>query len=186
MSHQSCLVYQATNCIYIKKLYMKLLTVFILVASLFPTGELNSRENPGINQVTEFKTYYNRSRGYKIDYPSFLTMGSGSENADGRTFYSNGRAIQLEVWSRYSEESIKNLYYGDLNNDRYTITYKTLQSSWYVVSGVNLNNGKIFYKKVYYSINESEVRNMILEYPSTRKSQIDPLISRIQKSFSDL
>lgn len=159
----------------------------LLIASLlFSTNEVTAVENihkPA--QSTEFKTYYNRSRGYKIDYPAFLTMGPASENADGRSFYTSGRMVELNVWSSYTNESINSLFNDDLNESNYTITYKSYKSSWYVISGVNRANGKIFYKKVYYSNTEGEVRTMILEYPAARKSLIDPLISRIQQSFKD-
>jgi hypothetical protein len=112
-------------------------------------------------------------------------MGPASANADGRSFYTSGRTVELNVWSSYTDDSMNSLYNDDMYDDNYTITYKSYKSSWYVISGVNRANGKIFYKKVYYSNAAGEVRTMILEYPASRKSVIDPLISRIQQSFKD-
>ncbi|MFN5641070.1 MAG: hypothetical protein ACK4V4_07080 [Sphingobacteriales bacterium] len=165
---------------------MKKLIFAVTASILFNTVQVNAIENDyKPNQSTEFKTYYNRSRGYKIDYPAFLVMGPASANADGRSFYTSGRTVELNVWSSYTDDSMNSLYNDDMYDDNYTITYKSYKSSWYVISGVNRANGKIFYKKVYYSNAAGEVRTMILEYPASRKSVIDPLISRIQQSFKD-
>ena len=163
-----------------------LLSIALIASLAFNTVQENRIEiDHTPTQSTEFKTYYNRSRGYKIDYPAFLVMGPASANADGRSFYTSGRTVELNVWSSYTNESLNRLYNDDMYDDNYTITYKSFKSSWYVISGVNRANGKIFYKKVYYSNAEGEVRTMILEYPASRKSVIDPLISRIQQSFKD-
>lgn len=166
---------------------MKKLSILLIISFLLNTIQANTIENV-VNPTsqTEFRTYYNNSRGYKIDYPAFLTAGPVADNGDGRRFYTSGRVIELAVWSSYTDNSINSLYNDDLYDTNYTITYKSYKSSWYVISGVNRANGKIFYKKVYYSSNEGEVRTMILEYPAQRKSQIDPLISRIQQSFKDI
>jgi hypothetical protein len=135
----------------------------------------------------EYKTYYNRNRMYKIDYPTFLTMGANSQNADGREFFSSGGGIRLSVYSSYyTETSISSQYYSELNDRSLSISYKVLKPTWYVISGVVRGSGKEFYKKVYYSSTYDEQRTMWLEYPQSRMNDFDIIIPHMVRSFKDL
>jgi len=148
----------------------------------------NSIEFP--DSSYNYKTYYNEDRKFKIDYPDFLTMGSPSQNNDGREFITNGGEIRMFVFSSYyteDEGSITNLYKEDLKNEDYSISYKRpLKNEWYVVSGTIISNGKLFYKKVYFSNKYgSQIRTMLIEYPRDKVKMFDTIIPKLLKSFTD-
>ena len=136
----------------------------------------------------EYKTYYNSNRQFKIDYPSFLTMGPAPENGDGREFISDGGEIRLWTYSTYyTDQSISQLYFQELNDENYTITYKVLKTNWYVVSGIDNENGKEFYKKVYYSNQDGgQIRTMFLQYPQTKEKDFDIIIPKMVQTFKDI
>ncbi|MFM7671884.1 MAG: hypothetical protein ACKO6Q_04750 [Bacteroidota bacterium] len=135
----------------------------------------------------EYKTYYNRSRMFKIDYPSFLTMGQGSQNGDGREFYGSGGIVLSVSSSYYTDLSISDRYYNEFADKSQYIEYKVLRPNWYVVSGTSRQTGKEFYKKVYYSNTYGDqIRTMSLEYPKSRMDDFDVIIPRLIQSFKDM
>ena len=147
-----------------------------------------SNANQLSNKKLEFKTYRNSNRQFKIDYPSFLIMMAPPENGDGREFISDGGEVKLLVYSSYSQdESISDLYNQEIKDANYTITYKVAKSNWYVISGIDKENNKKFYKKVYYSNQGGgQVRTMFLEYPQTRQNDFDLIIPRLIQTFKDI
>jgi hypothetical protein len=167
---------------------MKKLLVIVLLAIV---AQLNAGNGRNPFQGYSYKTYTNYSRNFMIKYPSFLTMGRGSENGDGRSFTANGGAVYVSATSSYfttDEGSMQNRYWDDLNNRDYYVTYKRpLSSNWYVVSGTKRSNNKVFYKKVYYSnsSNGTQIRTMYLEYPISWTATFDEVIPVMLKSFKD-
>ena len=152
-------------------------------SEIVKSGETSSNDN--------FKTYTNSSRNFTIDYPSFLTMGSESENGDGRDFINNGGEIKIIASSSNfteNEGSMENRYKDDLNSDDYDITYKrSITSNWYVVSGTIKKNDKAFYIKVYFSnLYGPQIRTLYMEYPKNKKREFDNIIPIMLKSFKDI
>ena len=147
-----------------------------------------NRNPPKSNISVEFKTYQNADRRFKIDYPSFLTIGDRAENDDGRDFKSDGGEICLWAYSSYNMgQSISELFSQELQDKNFSITYKIIKSKWYVVSGINNKNGKEFYKKVYFSDFEgNQIRTMEIEYPQSKHSDFDVIITRLVQSFKDI
>ncbi len=165
----------------------KLLVILLLTFA----AQLNAGYITSPYQGYEYKSYVNYSRNFMIKYPSFLTMGRGSENGDGRSFTANGGAVYVSATSSYfttDEGSMQNRYWDDLNDRDYYITYKRpLSSNWYVVSGTKRSNNKVFYKKVYLSngSNGTQIRTMYLEYPTSWTTTFDEVIPVMLRSFKD-
>jgi hypothetical protein len=62
------------------------------------------------------------------------------------------------------------------------ISYKTQKGNWFVISGVNKDNGNIVYwKRV---SGNSFISDLHIEYPKEGESEISPFISKISKSFT--
>ena len=80
-----------------------------------------------------YKTFFS-SRGFKIDYPSFMTMGAPPMNDDGREFLTDGGVIRLWVYSSHNVgASLNDRYNEELTNEGSALNYKVFKSNWYVV-----------------------------------------------------
>lgn len=146
-----------------------------------------NQNNRNSDRRFQYKTYYNTDRQFKIDYPSFLTMGAAPQNGDGREFISDGGEIRLWVHSSYyTDEPLAAQYNQELNDQSVTITYKVLRDNWYVISGIDNDTDKLFYKKVYYSRNVDQIRTMYLSYPQTKQNEFDIIIPHLIKTFKDI
>lgn len=83
--------------------------------------------------------------------------------------------------SRFEYEDIKNLYEAALLNSELQITYKIQKSNWFVISGKEKDNGNIVYwKRV---TGKNFISDLHIEYPISRKSEIEPHIGQIASSF---
>jgi hypothetical protein len=83
--------------------------------------------------------------------------------------------------SKQGYSIIKELYIAALNASKLKITYKLLAKDFFVISGINTENGNIVYWKR--SLGNSFISDMHIEYKQTRKKDIEPFIGRISKSF---
>ena len=164
---------------------MKHHSLVLLVSLLILTSTGYSQT---ANKRFVFKTYQNSDRRFKIDYPSFLTIGDRPENDDGRDFKSDGGEICLWAYSSYNmDQSISELFSQELQDKNFSIIYKIIKSKWYVVSGINNKNGKEFYKKVYFSdIDGNQIRTMEIEYPQSKHADFGVIITRLVQSFKDI
>lgn len=135
----------------------------------------------------EYLTYQNKSRLYKIDYPSFLTMGRPPSNNDGREFITNGGEITLLVYSGILHEStLVGSFKKEFQDDTQTITYSKQKNNWYVISGYDKSEKKEFYKKVYFSNEADELRTMLLYYPINKRDIMEKIIPILISSFTDI
>ena len=84
--------------------------------------------------------------------------------------------------SRSEFNTITELYYKALKSSKLRITYKMVASDYFVISGINNENGNIVYwKRV---LGQSFVSDLNIEYNQSRKSAIEKYIARISKSFT--
>jgi hypothetical protein len=61
-----------------------------------------------------------------------------------------------------------------------TVSYKTIKSNWFVVSGYN--GGKIFYQKT--MLKNDVLKTFSIEYDESQKSTYDTVTARIARSFT--
>lgn len=143
-----------------------------------------------------YKTYSNSRFGFSISYPAnILLMQPPPENGDGRSFVSrDGRAKMLVYGSNNAYPvfddgrmgyTLKELYDLQVKGEgsrakKRVVSYKTLGSNWFVVSGVE--DGKVFYTKTFVR-NGQEVITFYIEYPQGQKKVYDSMTDVMVKSF---
>jgi hypothetical protein len=85
------------------------------------------------------------------------------------------------VLSRCEFTTIKEYYEAALKASVLNITYKVITGNFFVISGLNKDNGKIVYwKRV---LGDNYLSDMRIEYSETQKKNIEPHIGKISKSF---
>jgi hypothetical protein len=90
--------------------------------------------------------------------------------------------IHSLIKSRFEYTSMEDLYAKALLSSELTITYKKLNSNYFVISGLDKKNGNIVYwKRV---LGENFISDMRIEYDNSRKNDIEPFIEKISKSFT--
>lgn len=127
-----------------------------------------------------------------VDIPSTFKIEEpyDDNNLDHETYIAsiNGyKFIEINglLASRFDMDiSIENIsdWYQHILKIHPEITYKMQKDNWFVVSGVDPESGNIYYwKKIW----EGEyVRDLYISYPKSRKSEIEPFIGTIAKSFT--
>lgn len=138
-----------------------------------------------------YKRYVNARFKYGIDYPSFLVPGPESENGDGIALKSTDGQVEMTVWgtsadatpdgepwtvAKFRDSSLQD---RKRNEDR--ITYQTSGSDWFNLSGYS--KGKIFYFKS--MIHDGNVKCFELKYPASHKTQFDPIVAHVARSFKN-
>ena len=96
----------------------------------------------------------------------------------------NKEIIQIHslLKSRFEITSLNELYESAINNSEIEVSYKTQKDNWFVISGVNyVNQNIIYWKRV---VGDMYISDIKFEYPKEFKSQIDPIIGKIAKSFT--
>lgn len=84
-------------------------------------------------------------------------------------------------FSRFDLSTIEEFYNAAMENSELKVTYHTMASNFFVISGINQENGNIVYwKRV---LGDSFVSDLHIEYSQARKPAIEPYIERISKSF---
>ena len=85
-------------------------------------------------------------------------------------------------FSRFDLSTIEEFYGAAMENSELKVTYHTMASNFFVISGINQENGNIVYwKRV---LGDSFVSDLHIEYNESRKSVIEKYIARISKSFT--
>jgi hypothetical protein len=109
---------------------------------------------------------------------------SSPEYCDYEVVLKDGYTI-MELHSlintRFEFGTIKELYNEAVKTSNLNITYKMSASNYFVISGVNNENGNIVYwKRV---LGQQFVSDLRIEYNQSKKSAIEKYIGRISKSF---
>jgi hypothetical protein len=74
------------------------------------------------------------------------------------------------------------LYTNAIKKSELEISYKTQKGNWFVISGINKDNGNIVYWKRVSGNNF--ISDIHIEYPKGRESEISPYIAKISNSFT--
>jgi hypothetical protein len=105
------------------------------------------------------------------DYCDYVvSTGSGSEVME----------LHSLLNSRFEFTEVKELYHAAVQNSELQITYKTQKDNWFVISGTKRNGNIVYWKRI---SGDSFISDLHIEYPSSRKSEIEPYIGRISNSF---
>ncbi len=155
------------------------------------TGAVKNDESTAITQDSGqdyppsaglvYQRYYNSRFGYEIDFPSpILKALPEADNGDGRHFDSNDGEIRLSCWGSLKHDtSIDDDYKRVLQEIGAGCTYKSRKANWFVVSG--LKEGKVWYKRTIEL--ENEFVTFEITYPHELLEYMNPVVSRISKSF---
>ncbi|MDD2450850.1 hypothetical protein [Sulfurovum sp.] len=159
--------------------------------------ELNNRTNRNMEDpqkeinVTKEKAgyqaeYTNGRFGFTLVYPENLfATRILSDNGDGITLYNSDRSLELRAYGSWYGENIKQIYHEEQSwaeESGKKVTYKVLNKSWFVLSGIDKSKQTIFYLKSYFI--EGKSLSFRLEYPIADKEKYDSLISTINDNFS--
>lgn len=84
--------------------------------------------------------------------------------------------------SRFESYIIQDLYKEAINNSQLNIVYKIQKANWFVISGTKKENGNIVYwKRV---AGSSFISDLHIEYPKSKKNEIEPYLTKISTSFT--
>ena len=130
--------------------------------------------------------YRNERFGFGLRYPAEVFEVDGrSEAGHGQSFTSKDGTARLLVGtlqnadghtpSTYLQYIARHSYGG------FTVGYRRLDSSWFVLSGENTD--QIFYEKVIFSCNDRFITSFAMLYPIAQRAIFDPVIERMEDSF---
>lgn len=147
----------------------------------------NMTESDGNDELLEYQSHSIGS--INVDLPLNFSIekmydDSSPDYCDFSIKMDNIEIIQIHslLKSRFETTSMNELYESAINNSEIEISYKTQKDNWFVVSGVNyLNQNIIYWKRV---VGDMYISDIKFEYPKELKSQIDPIIGTIAKSFT--
>jgi len=137
----------------------------------------------------KYEKFENDRFFFSVEYPSnFLKLQPLPENDDGGTFLSNDNTVEMRVWGQYNamSETLKQKYNAALKSFNTKPSYMVLGKSSFVVSGIK--NDKIVYiKTLYRKDKDADVfYTLRVEYPQSRRKELDPVITRVARSFKIL
>ncbi len=137
---------------------------------------------------TKYQTYSNARFAYSIDYPADLLVPQDeAQNGDGRVFKAKRGDAELRVWGQYNAlfDTLKKSYLSDLKERGSGVTYKTLLTASYVISGTK--DGKIYYQKTILSGTDGDAgatfATFVIQYNKAEKATWDPVAAKISRSF---
>lgn len=140
-----------------------------------------------------YNIYQNGRFGFYMRYPSYLEIGSLSNNGDGATFYSKDKSIMLKATGIFNllEYNIHDLMSSNaysLLSDGCSITYSHIDNNSFILSGYT-RSGKIYYLKetvcTMYSPAYEEYVDIIasayLEHSPKDKAKGDDIIKQFKR-----
>lgn len=138
-------------------------------------------------EKTGYQTVYTNARfGFTLVYPENLFATKIlSDNGDGITLYNSDRSLELRAYGSWYGENMKQIYHDEqrwAEESGKKVTYKVLNKSWFVLSGIDKSKQTIFYLKSYFI--EGKSLSFRLEYPIADKEKYDSLVSTINDNFS--
>ena len=142
--------------------------------------------HPEADQPLRYKSYRQTRWGYTVNYPSFLTKETYSQNNDGAIF-EDGKGIKLTTYGIWNVlgESIQNLYDRSVPDVR-SVTYHKLfrKQKSYVKSGFTKDNRIYYIKEAIIEKDGDElIVTLMFTYPKWYKKQADKVIRDIFVSF---
>jgi hypothetical protein len=83
---------------------------------------------------------------------------------------------------RFEFDNIADAYKGAIQKSGLDITYKVQKENWFVISGFDKKNHNVVYwKRV---LGGNFVSDLHIEFPESKRAQIEPHIAKISKSFT--
>ena len=154
---------------------MKKLSLFLTLITILFSAQLVWGQG-------KYNIYNNARFGYSISYPSNLIPKGESTNGDGQIFAARDKSATLTVWGAHNalDQTLKEKYDEVLNEKGKSVTYKTIGSNYYVVSGKA--KGKIFYQKTIKGEDDTYF-TFIFEYAESKRAAYDKAVAQIAKSF---
>lgn len=143
-------------------------------------------------QALSAQTKYTEFCGnvFCVDLPAGFNVKDYPENStDNETYEVTKKGVKFinisaSIESRYDmDASINNIqdWYQYILKKRPEISYKLQKDNWFVVSGVDPETGNVFYwKKIWQG---EFISDLYIEYPKSKKDQIEPYLGAIAKSF---
>ncbi len=142
----------------------------------------------GFSQTTKFKKHNPCS--FVIELPSDMKLSKmydddvSADYCDYEVRAADGLIImELHslLTSRFGFGTIKEAYEAALSGSKLNITYKMQSANFFVISGIDPENGKIVYwKRV---MGEQFISDMYIKYDRSRRALIESNIGKIAKSF---
>ena len=156
---------------------MKLVILMSLLILIYPNSNAQSINFTKHNPCT-----------FTIELPTTMKLTlmweSSPDYCDYIVSLNDGFSI-IELHSlnnaRFNYDAIKDLYQAAIRGSKLNVTYKAQSSNWFIISGINKENGNIVYWKRI--LGTDFISDLHIEYPPSRKSQIEKYIGRISKSF---
>jgi hypothetical protein len=137
-------------------------------------------------QGSAWTTYRNERFGFSLQYPAdvFETERT-SEAGDGQVFvgmHGHGRLLvgAFVNDARYSLESYRR-FIAKQSYSGFDISYAPRGQTWFVLSGER--DGSVFYEKVMFICAGAVINSFVLMYPTDSKSQFDPIVEGIERTF---
>ncbi len=138
--------------------------------------------NTQSTEIGEYNIYTNARFGYSIPIPKDFIPEPEPTNGDGRTFHSQDGKCRLSVWGSHCPQTMEftpeQYYEWVLSHTEGEITYKTLGSNWFIVSGYQGND--IFYQKTFSGDDEN---TFIITYPEEQKELYSDIITDMERLF---
>ena len=139
----------------------------------------------GSTEQPKTDSYSNSKYRYRVNFPTNLISEGEPDAHDGQRFHSRDERFKMTVWGRFNvlgatlagtlEEAIE----SNQQEQPLKITYKVLNSGWFVYSGTVDN--RIFYRKTVFE--DDTFKTIELEYPVAEKVALDPTVKAILASF---
>jgi len=140
------------------------------------------------NFYTNIDTYNNGRFGFSLQYPTnLLTKKKYPENGDGVWLSNDDGTVEVTPSAAFelSTSNAKQMYKEAIGwkqkNSTMEITYKRQKNNWYVLSGYDHSENKIFYEKYYL---KNGVRSgFTIVFPKNEKKKYEKLVDIIAKNF---
>lgn len=141
----------------------------------------------GSAMAAEWRTYVNERFGAAADIPADYREGEAPTNDDGRRFTSPEGDATIAVWGslasvegesfqQYAEQLI-----GYDKADGWDISYTAGKKDWYAFSGTK--GDQIVFEKLIQACDGQIANHVRLEYPASRKTEFDAIVSHVTKSL---
>lgn len=132
-----------------------------------------------------YKKYYNGRYGYSIEYPSFLTQASYSQNGDGVYLSDANETVCFGIYGDHMAEfgttpTLSELKREYKNNAGYYVSYEPMGDNWFVLSG---DGGNTVYYEKHFLKSDGTHNQFSISYPKSREKEFDPIITHMVKTF---